>query len=85
MRLVMDLAKETAGFNYEEFFKDAAQLFMSTCDASLYASFYAPDVHPYGAARSNAIVGAADEFYSTFGIAEGEGMYVAPADRPNVW
>jgi putative endopeptidase len=85
MRLVMDLAKETAGFNYEEFFKDAAQLFMSTCDASLYASFYAPDEHPYGAARCNAIVGAADEFYTTFGIAEGDGMYVAPADRPNVW
>ena len=43
------------------------------------------DVHPPGYLRTNAIVQQFQEFYDTFGVKEGDGMYLAPEERLSVW
>lgn len=35
--------------------------------------------------RVNAVVQQFDEFHETYGIKEGDGMYLAPDDRVSVW
>ena len=43
------------------------------------------DVHPLNYLRSNVSSAQFDEFLETYGIKEGDGMYVAPDDRIAVW
>lgn len=43
------------------------------------------DPHAPGEVRTNATVSAIPRFYDVFGIREGDGMYVAPEDRPVLW
>ena len=34
---------------------------------------------------ANCVVQQFDEFYETFGVKKGDGMYLAPEDRLEVW
>ncbi|MBR5337279.1 MAG: Ig-like domain-containing protein [Lachnospiraceae bacterium] len=43
------------------------------------------DYHPYGKLRGGASMMMLDEFYETFGIKAGDGMYIAPENRVRVW
>ncbi len=43
------------------------------------------DVHPVGFLRCNVVVQQFDEFYDTFTVKEGDGMYLAPDQRVAVW
>lgn len=43
------------------------------------------DEHPLNYLRANTCVQQFDEFYETFDIKEGDGMYLAPEDRVLVW
>ena len=43
------------------------------------------DTHPLNYLRVNICSQMLDVFYDTFGVQEGDGMYVAPEDRLNVW
>ena len=45
----------------------------------------ARDEHPLGYLRTNVTLQQFDRFYETFGVIEGDGMYLAPKDRVNVW
>jgi putative endopeptidase len=43
------------------------------------------DVHSLGKWRVNAALRNIDDFYSAFGIKEGDAMYLAPQERINIW
>ena len=43
------------------------------------------DTHPLHYLRGNVTVQQFDEFLETYGIREGDGMYLAPEDRIAVW
>ena len=43
------------------------------------------DVHPLDFYRINVGMQQFDEFYETYGIKEGDGMYIDPAKRIRVW
>ena len=43
------------------------------------------DTHSPGITRVNAILSATDDFYTAFGVREGDGMYRRPEDRPHIW
>ncbi|NBH33328.1 hypothetical protein D3Z58_07120 [Clostridiaceae bacterium] len=45
----------------------------------------AVDVHSPGKNRVNEVLSAIDEFYETFDIKEGDGMYQKPEDWPEIW
>jgi hypothetical protein len=85
-KIVLSLAKDVPDFDYDKFFTYMGKTFYSLASRSAYYNDgLAGDVHPYGRARVNRILSSLDEFYTTYGIKEGDGMYVAPSDRPEVW
>ena len=43
------------------------------------------DVHPMPYLRINCTLQQFDEFLNYYGITEGDGMYLAPADRVIIW
>ena len=43
------------------------------------------DTHSPGITRVNAVLSATDDFYTAFGVREGDGMYRRPEDRPHIW
>ena len=43
------------------------------------------DVHSLGKWRVNGALRNIDDFYTAFGIKEGDAMYMAPEDRVNIW
>ncbi|MFC6259350.1 M13 family metallopeptidase [Levilactobacillus fujinensis] len=43
------------------------------------------DVHAPAKLRANVQVKNLDDFYQTFGVKAGDGMYLAPADRVKIW
>ena len=49
----------------------------------VYADFQ--DVHPLSYLRINTTLQQYDEFLDFYGIKEGDGMYLAPEDRVNIW
>ena len=43
------------------------------------------DAHSPALIRVNAILSTLDSFYETYGVVEGDGMYIAPEDRISRW
>ena len=43
------------------------------------------DVHSPSYIRVNAILSSIDEFYETYDVKEGDGMYIAPEERVSRW
>ena len=83
-KAALRLASERENFDYDAFFRAFADLWISkgTLQA-VYRSIN--DVHPLGYLRINCTLQQYDEFLDFYGITEGDGMYLAPADRVNIW
>jgi putative endopeptidase len=43
------------------------------------------DTHPLNYLRINIVLQHFDEFLNLYGIHEGDGMYLAPEDRVDIW
>lgn len=56
---------------------------LSTPD--LEKNYLLTDVHAPAAVRVNAVLSSIDAFYDSYGIKEGDKMYVAPDDRVAIW
>ena len=56
---------------------------MSTDEAIINQVAY--DAHSPALIRVNAVLSTLDAFYETYGIKEGDGMYIAPEDRISRW
>jgi putative endopeptidase len=85
MKAMLTLAKAKKDFDYEAFFKAYAELWRTL--ASRENDYFAAtqDPHPAHYLRTNVVVQQFEEFYETFGVKEGDGMYLAPEDRVAVW
>ena len=83
-KVALRLASERENFDYDAFFRAFADLWLSkgTLQA-VYRSIN--DVHPLGYLRINCTLQQYDEFLDFYGITEGDGMYLAPEDRVNIW
>ena len=84
MKIGLHLAKKTEGFDYEEYFKAYARLWKEQTTLEAEES-RVMNVHPYSVFRANATVQQFDEFYQTFGVKEGDKMYLAPEERVAIW
>lgn len=85
MKVLLEMAKTRENFDYEAFFKAYAQNWsrINTYEAEQNNLNY--DSHPLHYLRTNATVQQFEEFYTTFDVKEGDGMYLAPEDRIAVW
>ncbi len=84
LRITLYLASKINGFDYDLYFRSFARLWR--CNVPLeYEKMILGDVHPLAFYRVNVGLQQFDEFYETYGIQEGDGMYLAPDKRIKVW
>lgn len=84
MKAVLRIAAKSKDFDYDTFFRSLALVWLEKC--TLQAAYYQiEDVHPMGYLRVNCTLQQYDEFLDFYGITEGDGMYLAPEDRVNIW
>ncbi len=82
---LLRLAEKEEDFDYDTLFRSYAEL--ECCKQTPYAAdyLYTFDSHPPDYLRCNVMFQQFDEFLETYGIQEGDGMYLAPEDRIKVW
>ena len=80
----LDIAGKIDGFDYDRFFRAYSDLELnqSTLERERWDMF---DAHPLSHLRVNVTLQQFDEFLNTYGIQEGDGMYLAEADRICIW
>ena len=84
MKAILRIAAGKENFDYDTFFRAFADFWLEKGTLqSAYSSIN--DVHPMSYLRINCTLQQFDEFLNCYGITEGDGMYLAPADRVIVW
>ena len=84
LKCMLAIAKEDPDFDYALFFRSYAACWKAK-RTELAETTYMTDSHPLGFLRTNVTIQQFDEFYKTFDIKEGDGMYLAPEKRILVW
>ncbi|MBR0229160.1 MAG: M13 family metallopeptidase [Clostridia bacterium] len=85
MKCLLAIAAEKEGFDYDAFFRQYATVWRTKMLRSALIVTLATDSHPLGCLRTNVTVQQFDEFYETYGVKPGDGMYLAPENRVSVW
>ena len=85
MKCLLSIAKDIEGFDYDMFFTQIATIQKNARYDSAEMNYLATDNHPVECYRCNIPVQNYDEFIDTYGVKEGDGMYLAPKDRITVW
>ena len=79
------MAEKIDGFDYDKFFRANAKLWARAGTLEYMEKCALTDPHPLHYLRSNVSMQQFDEFYETYDIKEGDGMYLAPENRIAVW
>ncbi len=87
LRLVLNMASQTEGYDYDLFFRTLARCFyrgFKTREAAM--DNYASDYHPAYYIRVNYTFSQFEDFYRTYpAVQEGTGMYYLPESRESLW
>ena len=84
MKAILKIAEGRKDFDYDAFFRAYADLWL-TKDSLDMIEVRLNDTHPLLYLRINATLQQYDEFLDTYGIKEGDNMYLAPEDRVAIW
>lgn len=71
--------------DYQSLYEAAAQTWRSSTSREMSAYLAVMDVHAPDKLRGSRALQSCDEFYEAFDIRPGDGMYVAPEDRVQIW
>ncbi len=84
MAIGLKIAKKYQDFDYDLYFRSHAELWrmQSTINTERYDI---SNEHPLRYLRINTVVQQFEEFLDTYGIQEGDLMYMKPEDRINLW
>ena len=85
IKATMQMAKQREGFDYDAFFRAYAFTWASALTEETVESQMEDDTHPIDSHRVNVPVREVDEFNETYGIKEGDGMWLSPDERISVW
>ena len=85
LQCALRMASKVDDFDYDKFFKKYAQLNAILMLYSSELSNLKQDEHPLYYSRTNVPVQQFEEFYETYGVKEGDNMYLAPEDRLILW
>lgn len=85
VKCILKMAEKIDGFDYDRSFKAHERMWARVETVEAAESNVAVDPHPLHYLRGNVNVQQYDEFYETYDIKEGDGMYLAPEDRIAVW
>ena len=85
LKCLLSIAKKQEHFDYDLFFSSYARLWRVNIPLDAEKNYFASDPHPLAFYRINVGVQQFDEFYETYGVVEGDGMYLDPEKRIKVW
>ena len=85
VKILLRIAGKDDTFDYDRFFRNFSESWrtITTTQSEYYTLLQ--DTHPLAYLRVNAVVQQFQEFYDTYGIKEGDGMYLPPDRRLEVW
>ena len=84
IKCMLRIASGMENFDYDLFFRTYANIWLSINMPQRVLALM-KDEHPLGFLRCNTTLQQFDEFLDFYGIREGDGMYLAPEDRVNIW
>ena len=84
MAIGLKIAEKSKNFDYDLYFRSHADLWRTQTTLSREQSTVYNE-HPLMYLRINATSQQFDEFLETYGVTEGDGMYLAPEDRVAIW
>ena len=85
VKSVLYMARDMEGFDYDRFFRAFAALYATQTQEKFEIETLSDDNHPLNFHRVNITLQQFDEFYQTYDIKPGDGMYLDPERRINVW
>ena len=85
IKILLRIAEKDSAFDYDKFFRAYAETWRTITTARSEFYMLSQDTHPLPYLRVNCVVQQFDEFYETYGVKKGDGMYLAPKDRLEVW
>ncbi len=85
MRITLNIAKNKPDFDYDKYFKAEAVMWRSRYSLDVEKYNFEKDNHPLNYLRANVTDMQFDEFYETYNIQPGDGMYLEPDKRIAVW
>ena len=85
MALAIDLGSSIEGFEFAKMFTEYSNVWATVYTQSFDSSSMVIDAHSPDGARVNMTVQQFQKFMDTFGVTEGDGMYLAPEDRVSIW
>ncbi len=85
MKATLRIASREENFDYVEFFETYASTWRTISTDHMEIYLLMQDSHPLAYLRTNVVVQQFDEFYDTYGVKVGDGMYLSPKERLEVW
>jgi len=82
---ILDILKQMPNPDYKVFFESNAVMWreINTKEYEEYKLEF--DAHSPNKVRNNIVLGQFDKFYETYGIKDGDRMYIKPEDRIQIW
>ncbi|WP_068774128.1 M13-type metalloendopeptidase [Paenibacillus sp. FJAT-26967] len=81
----LQVVSEMSNPDYKGYFESNAEMWRFTTTKEFAVLLSTSDVHSANKIRVNRTVVNFPEFYDTYGIKPGDGMFVAPEDRVTIW
>ena len=81
---ITEIAKEK-GYDLKELYHAYGVIWATKYRDEYLSYIMTNDTHSPGITRVNAVLSAIGDFYTAFGVREGDGMYRRPEDRPHIW
>ncbi|MFS0780496.1 M13-type metalloendopeptidase [Bacillus sp. 1P06AnD] len=85
MASTLEVLKKSGNPDYDTFFTHFAKNWARAMTRERAEALQATDEHSTGNLRVNRTIVNFEEFYKTYTIKEGDGMYVAPKNRISIW
>ncbi len=85
MSCMLDIMREMDNPDYKAFFESWATVWRNIMTPEAATLNLQTDVHSPGKIRANMVVAQFQEFYDTYDVKEGDGMYIKPEDRLKIY
>ncbi|MFJ6209434.1 M13-type metalloendopeptidase [Lysinibacillus sp. NPDC092081] len=85
MAASLQVVSKMSNPDYKAYFESYAEIWKSTTTKEFAANLSKNDLHSANKIRVNRTIVNFQQFYDTYGIKLGDGMYVAPEDRVSIW
>ncbi len=82
---ITEIASKLENPNYKELFESMARCWAMASSREYMEYLKNVDVHSFNKIRVNRVLQNNQIFYDTYGIKEGDGMWVDPKDRVEIW